>query len=149
MGIFSDIIKAIEHYYNVVIHDKKLKREKEAPLFIDTRAYKGFERRKSVRIKAKVDIHFPIQEFYKKSKTKDISLHGFLFEAENILPLNSYITIQIDLPEEFSAVPIAAVVQVARVIPLKNKKFDIGVKLINIPKENIGTLIKYARMHEK
>lgn len=149
VGILSDIIKAIEHYYHIIVEDDKLKKHKIVPLFIDTRVYKGIERRKSVRLNAKLDIRFPVQDLYKKSKTKNVSLNGFLFESENILPIGSYVTFEINLPKEFCPTPLAAVAQIARVIPLQNKKFDIGARLIKMPKEDITTLIQYCRAHEE
>lgn len=149
VGTLSDIIKAIENYYHIVIEDKRLKKEKAPPLFIDTKAYKGFERRKSVRLKAKIEIHFPVQKFYKRSITKDVSLGGLLFESDSILPIGSYLILQINLPKEFSPYPIAAVAQVVRVVPLINNKFDIGVRLIKILKEDAQAIIAFARTHEK
>lgn len=149
VGVLSDIIKSIERYYNITIEDKRLKKDKAPFLFIDTKAYEGLERRKSVRLTANIEVHFPMQDLYKKSKAKNISLNGFLFESENILPFGSYIALEINLPEEFSAIPIACIVQVVRVIPLKNKKFDIGAKLIKIPAEDARAIMKYARAHSK
>ena len=149
VGILSDIIQAIEHYYHIVIKDDKLKTGHAAPLFIDTNAYRGMERRKSVRLNVKMDIHFPAQDIYKKSKTRNVGLHGFAFESDNILPLWSYVTLQLDLPEEYSPSPIAAVVQVVRATPLKNGRFDIGTKLIRMPREDARLMIKYAREHQE
>jgi len=149
VGLLSDIIKAIEYYYNIIIEDDRLKKHKLAPLFINVNGYKGFERRKSVRLKTFLDIHFPVQDLYKKSSTKDISLHGLLFESDNILPINSYVVIQINLPKDFCPTPLATVAQIARVIPLKNNKFDIGVKIIRMPKEDVNMLLRYARLHEE
>ncbi|MBI4974682.1 MAG: PilZ domain-containing protein [Candidatus Omnitrophica bacterium] len=144
VGLLSDIIKAIERYYNIIIEDRGLKDQKAAPLFIETKTYKGIEHRKSVRLKAKINIHFPVQEQYKKSSTKDVSLQGFLFESENILPIGAYVLLEIDVPEEINPAPIAAVVQVVRVVPLGNKRFDIGARMVKIPKEDAATIIKYA-----
>jgi hypothetical protein len=145
VGIISDIIKAIERYYHVSIEEPKLKIRKPAPLFIRTKDYVGPERRKFVRFKAKIDIHFPVQEYYKKSKTKNISFGGLLFESENILPVGSYVILQIDLPKKFSLCPIAAVVQVVRVAPLEKNRFDIGAKIVKIPREDAQLIIEYAK----
>lgn len=149
VGILSDIIKAIEHYYDIAIEDKKLTDRKTTPLFIDTKGYHGFEHRRSVRLNVKVDIHFPVQELYKKSRTKNVSLHGVLFESENILPVGSYIILEIDLPKDFSPYPLAAVVQVVRIVPLVNDRFDIGAKLVKMPKEDADALMRYAHMHNR
>jgi len=147
VGILSDIIKAMEKYYNIIVGDKRLKEKKSPPLFIETDKYNGVERRKSIRINTKIDIHFPLQEVYKKSGIKNLSLDGFLFESDNLLPVGSYITLQIDLPKESRPYPVSAVVQVMRVTPLGNNKFDIGAKIISISGEDIKTLIKYSQMH--
>ncbi len=145
VGVLSDIIKAIEHYYGVAIENTDLaKSGKSAPLFISTKMYKGLEHRKSIRLKARVTIHFPAQDLYKKSQTKDISMHGFLFESQNILPIGSFLVLEIDLPPEVSPYPIAAVVQVIRVVPLPNKRFDIGVKTINMSKDDAEKIVSYA-----
>lgn len=145
VGILSDIINAIEHYYNVPIQRKDaIKGGRRAPLFISTNAYKGLEHRKSIRLKAKIEIHFPAQDLYKKSETKDISLHGFLFESQNILPIGSFVVLEIDLPKEFSPHPIAVVVQVVRVVPLADKRFDIGAKTISMLKEDVDKVMRYA-----
>jgi len=149
IGILSDIIKAIEKYYHVVIEDKKIKEGKTAPLFIDVVGYKGFERRRSIRIKARIDIHFPAQNTYQKTEIKDVSAKGFLFESGKALPMGAYVALEINLPEEFSLIPIAAVVQVARIVRLANGKFDIGARLLKIPKEDMQTIIAYAGMYGK
>lgn len=149
VGLVSDIIEAIEYYYNITFEDMRLKSPKIAPLFIATKAYKGLERRKSVRLRAKIEVHFPFQDQYKKAITKDVSLHGFLFESENALPLGSYLALEINLPEEYSKFPIAAVVQVVRVTLLENNNFDIGAKIVKILREDAETVIKYAGTHKE
>ena len=149
VGILSDIVKAIEDYYNVIIEDESLKSKKFTPLFIHTRAYKGMERRRSVRINVELDIHFAVQDTYKKSVTKNLSLNGFLFESDSILPIGSYVILQINLSKKYHPYPIGAVVQVIRVTPLVNNKFDIGVKLIKIPKDDAKAIIAYARAHQE
>ncbi|MFA5146190.1 MAG: PilZ domain-containing protein [Candidatus Omnitrophota bacterium] len=144
VGRISDIVRAIEQYYDIFVDDRKLKAPAEVPFFIDTKIPKGFDLRRSIRIKARIDVHFPFQELYKKSTTKNISRHGFLFESDSILPVGSYIILEIDIPQEFSASPLAAVVQVVRISPLGNNRFDIGVSLIKMAREDIDTLIRYA-----
>ena len=145
VGIFSDIIKAIEHYYNISIEDESLKKDKKAaPLFIYTKNYAGLEHRRSVRIKTNIEVHFPAQDVYKKAATKDVSMHGLLFESQNILPIGSYIVLEIDLPKDHSPYPIAAVVQVVRVMPLANKRFDVAVKIVKMEKDDADKTIRYA-----
>jgi hypothetical protein len=149
VGIFSDIIKAIEKYYHVIIGTTEIKGRKPTPLFIDTEGYKGLDRRKSVRINAKLDIHFPMQETYKRSRIKNLSLDGFLFESDNILPVGSYITLQMDLPKGISPYSISAVVQVVRIDPLPHNRFDVGARIVKMASDDIKALIKYSQMEKE
>jgi hypothetical protein len=145
VSIISDIVKAIEKYYGIhVKYVQPTKGKSKAPLFIVNNDYVGAERRKSVRIKAGIEIHFPLQDTYKKTKTKDVSGHGFLFESSNILPVGSYLTIEVNLPKGLNAYPPVGVVQVVRAVPLDNGKFDIGVKLIEMAKESIDKITRHA-----
>lgn len=148
VGILSEIIEALENYYKVIITEKGLRDKATAPFFIDTQTYKGPERREAIRFKAKIDVYFPVEGYYKKSKTRDVSRTGFLFESESALTIGSFIPLQIDLPREFTPLPITAVVQVIRVTPLENNNFGIGVKIIKISREEIDTILKYASTHE-
>ena len=145
VGIASDILKAIEYYYGVDIKEKKLKGEEPAPLSVKDNIYDGPERRRSVRLNAKIDIHFPEQDYYRKSQIKNVSRHGILFESKNILPLDAFVILQINLPKNFSSSPIAAVARVVRTTQLGADKFDIGAELVKIPKEDMQTIIDYAR----
>ena len=145
VGLSSDITSAIKKYYHVDIRDIQSRQAKTPPpLYITTPRYEGFERRESIRLNIEVEIHFPVQKIYEKSKTKDISPDGILFESRNALPLDSYVTLQVSLPKGISSMPIAAVAQVVRVLPVKNKSFDIGAKLVKIPKEDLKLLLTYA-----
>jgi len=145
IGMLSDIVKAIERYYGISIENVELtKGKKAAPLFVYNKTYAGMERRRSIRIDTMIQIHFPFQKEYKTSVTKNVGMHGFLFESQNILPVDSYVVMEFSLPKEFSPYPIAAVVQVIRAIPLPNKKFDIASRLINIPKEDADKIMRYG-----
>ncbi|MDP2922257.1 MAG: PilZ domain-containing protein [Candidatus Omnitrophota bacterium] len=148
VGIISDIRRALKRYYNVAMEDKIFERKGPTPISITADKYNSFERRRSVRLKAKIDVHFPVQDYYKNSKTKDISLHGLLFVSEKALPVNSYVTIQIDLSKEISPIPIAVVARIARVMPLSENKFDIGAEIIKIREEDAYTINKYAMAHQ-
>lgn len=145
VGIISDIMDAIEKYYAVSgEHLEPKKSVKKTPLFMGDSGYAGVERRKSVRINANIEVHFPLQDEYKKAKIKNVSMNGFLFESSNILPVNSYLMLEVDLPKEVNEYPLVGVVQVVRVVPLSNRKFDIGVKLVDMPRDNIDKIVKYA-----
>ena len=145
VGILSDILKAIEKYYGINVGYEELKKTmEESPLFVAEQKYAGVERRRSLRIQTKIEVHFPLQDAYKKSETKDVSMHGFLFESPNPLPLGSILVMDIDLPKDTSPYPIPVIVKVARTIELPNKGFDIGVEIIKIAKEDLDKIIKYA-----
>jgi len=151
VGILSDILKAIEKYYRMNVGYEELKKAKEsAPLFIVEEKYAGVERRRSFRIKAKIEVHFPLQDKYRKSETKDVSMHGFLFESPNILPIGSIVVMDIDLPKDINLYPIPVIVKVARAVELPNNKgFDIGVEIIKIAKEDLEKIINYALTQTK
>jgi hypothetical protein len=144
VGILAEIVSAIEKYYHIVIQDAKPEKEKLAPLFVETKCYKGFDRRKTIRFETEMDISFYLQGLQNKAKIKDLSISGVLFQSENKIPLGTYLVLQVDLPKRFSTSPIAAVAQVVRRITLGHNKFDIGARLIKIPKEDAKVLAAYA-----
>lgn len=145
VGILSDILKAIERYYGINVGYEELKKMKEAaPLFVAEEEYAGIERRRSVRIEARIEVHFPLQDEYKRSETKDVSMHGLLFESPNILPIGSVVVMDINLPKDVNLYPIPVVVRVVRAVESPNKKFDIGVEIIKISKDDLEKVITYA-----
>jgi len=144
VGLISDIVKAIEGYYHLTIKNG-YKHDHEAALSLGNDRYDGSERRRSVRLNAKIDIHFPLQEEYRKSQTKNISFHGFLFQSEKALPLGSYVVLQINLPREVSLSPISAVVKIVRVTQLSARAFDIGAETVKIREEDARLMIQHAR----
>jgi len=149
VGIISEIVEALELYYKIFVKDKEPKSGKIAPFFISSKSYRGLERRRSVRFKTKIDIQFAVNGYYKKSQTKNISRGGISFESEDALDVGSLITLEIDLPKAFSPLPILAITQVVRVVQLQNDKFEICVKIIKMPKQELTTLIEYASIHNE
>lgn len=149
VGILSEIIEEITKYYKITIKEKELMGERKIPFFIDTQTYSGPERRTALRFKTKIKVHYPIDGFYKISVTNDISQIGILFESESTLRIGTLFTLQIDLPEEYSPLPIAVIVQVVRIIQLENNKFGIGVKIIKIAKQELDAILEYASTHEE
>lgn len=150
VSILSDITKAIDRHYNMVIEDGGMVADgKAVPLFVTTNHYKGIENRRSIRMDAAIEIHFPEQDRYEKSEIKDVGMHGFRFESNNMLPIGSYVVLEINLPEEFSPYPIAAVVQVVRVTPIGDKRFDIGANTVNISKKDADIVMRYVSMKNK
>ncbi len=145
VGILSDILKAIEQYYGINIGYDDLKKIKEkAPLFVAEEKYAGVERRRSLRIQAKITVHFPLQNEYRRSETKDISMHGLAFESTNMLPVGAVLVMNVELPSNISSYPIPVVVKVARTKELPSKSFEIGVEIIRATKEDLEKVINYA-----
>lgn len=145
VGVLSDILKAIEKYYGINVGYEDLKKARaSAPLFVAQEKYTGIERRRSVRINAKITVHFPLQDEYKKGETKNVSMHGFLFESPNILPVGAVLVMTINLPKDISEYPIPVIVKVIRTVELPNKKFDIGVETIKVVRDDLDRIIKYA-----
>jgi hypothetical protein len=145
VGILSDILKAIEKYYGINVGYEKLKKTGEtAPLFIAEEKYAGVERRRSLRIRAKITVHFPLQNEYKTSETKNVSMHGLCFESTNILPTGSILVMDVELPKNINPYPIPIVVRVARTLELSNKSFDVGVEIIKVAREDLEKIIHYA-----
>ncbi|MEI8349682.1 MAG: PilZ domain-containing protein [Candidatus Omnitrophota bacterium] len=149
VGLISDIIKAIENYYHITITPGAGKSDHGVAISLDDDRYDGSERRRSVRLNAKIDIHFPLQEQYRRSQTKNISFHGFLFQSEKVLPVGSYVVLQIDLPKEVSVSPISAVVKIVRVTQLSEHAFDIGVETVKIREEDARLVIQHARARQE
>ena len=144
VGILSDILKAIEKYYGIDVGYEGLKKVKEdAPLSIDGKKYAGIERRRSLRIRAKITVHFPLQNEYRRSETKDVSIHGFLFESPNMLPVGSVLVMNVELPKNVNPYPIPVIVKVVRTVELPNKSFDIGVEIIKIAREDLEKITHY------
>jgi len=150
VGMRSDIAKAIERLYNITMDDRLFKKDKkDAPLVLESLKAPGLENRRALRIRSKIGIHFTQpgakdMAGYKDAETKDVSRYGFLFESPNILPVGSYLMMKVDLPDSISTASVNAVAQVVRVIPLENKKFDIAVKVITMPKGAADKVIKHA-----
>ena len=145
VGILSDILKAIEKYYGIDIGHEELKKTKEsAPLFVAEKKYTGVERRRSLRIHAKITVHFPFQGEYKRADTKDVSMHGLFFESANMLPVGSVLVMDVELPKSINPYPIPIVVKVVRAIELPSKSFDIGVEIVRVDAEDLAKIINYA-----
>ncbi len=150
VGIISEIVEALEIYYKIFVRSKEAKgSEKQAPFFIDSKTYRGLERRRSIRFKVKIDLQFAVGGSFKKTQTKNISRGGLSFDSDIALQVGSLITLQFDLPKTFSPLPILAIVQVARIISLGPNRFEISSKMIKISKQELTTLIEYASIYEE
>jgi hypothetical protein len=144
VGIISEISEALRNYYKV-----SSIAEKTPSFFIETRDYKGLERRASIRYAIELEVHFPVEGYYKKSKTFDISRDGFAFESELIIPVGTVLMLEITLACEYSPLPISAITKVVRCVRLQDNKFEIGVKTLKIAPQDIEIIINYASVHSK
>ncbi|MFC1808366.1 PilZ domain-containing protein [Candidatus Omnitrophota bacterium] len=110
-------------------------------------SHKGPEKRRSVRYKTKVDLWFPKEGSYLESQSVDISRNGLLFISENEIPVGTHLPLEINLPKEIIARPIAWLTKVVRTFSNKDSTF-IGVERINAEQRDMkDTLIKYASTH--
>ncbi|MEW6101679.1 MAG: PilZ domain-containing protein [Candidatus Omnitrophota bacterium] len=139
VGIFSEIIAALENYYQV-----RPKGKKKFPFFVESRTYTGLERRSSVRIDAVLDIEFPSEGKYKHAKTRNVSRDGFCFDTDISLPIGSILPIKVHLPPQVSREPVEAVTQIMDVIPHENNLFEIRLKTNKISQKWMNAIIDYA-----
>ena len=147
VGIISEIVSALRLYYKILSKDKTSQLMKSPPFFIDTKTYTGVERRRAIRYRAKIDIRFPLHGRYITSQTVDISRGGFAFVADEPIELGTVFTLEINLPREVSPLPISAVTQVVRSIPLEGKGFHLGVKTLKISQQENNLILTYASKH--
>ena len=139
----SEINNALETYYGIEIPEEIISDIK--PEKLEFEEFGGQERRKFIRFNANIEIHFAYQDKYRKLKTNDISGSGASFFSPNYLPLNSFLTLEIDLPEEISKRPIATVVKVVRIKEIEHKKrYEVGVMFVQIDPSDRLTIIRHA-----
>jgi len=152
LGLFSEIAEKIQHFYKVNIRGLDAEGSLVSPLFIEEEAYKGRERRRAVRFKTGLALRIAEDEHLTASTAENISWDGLSFELDHELPIYSMLTIELSMPksedEEANQVPVAAVAQVTRATALENNKFMIGVKLLKMPKEDLGVIIKDAMQEQ-
>ena len=147
LSLLSEINDALEVYYKISIKGKYTISKDTAPFFIDTKTYKGPERRDSIRYKTKINLNFSDPQQLQTTHTIDISRSGLLFETDRAIPIGTLITLGINLPTEVSALPITTLVRVVRTVPLPNDKFQLGVKIMKISEQELNTIIGYAAVH--
>ncbi len=143
VGVLSDIISAIEQHHNVTIEDKRLKKHDAPPLFVKAGDYCGFERRRSVRVKPNLSVGLLTQAVNLKYSLLNISNNGLLFESERPVSAGSYLTLQIDLPDDAGGIPMAVVVQIVRVIKVSDLKYIIAASIVKMCKEDRDLLARY------
>jgi hypothetical protein len=148
VGIISEIAAALQVYYKIFIKDNKSQLFKMPTFFVETKVYKGTERRESLRYNARIDVRFPMGERYKVARTINVSRNGFAIEcAEPFAQIGAIITLEVSLPQKYSVLPITAVVQVSRCVPMENNKFQIAMCILKISKHELGIIIDYAVSH--
>lgn len=147
VGIISEISTALRSYYQLYVKEQGAPAPKVPVYFIDTQTYTGAERRKTVRYGAKINVSFPIRGRYKKSQTINVSREGFAFACDEPLEAGTVLTLEIDLPRGYSALPISAVAEVLRCIKKGKKDFEIAVRTLKISKQEVGVIINYASRH--
>jgi hypothetical protein len=150
VGIFSEIVIALQNYYKISV-DKEgaAKTIRTLPFFIEVETFKGLDRRSSIRFNSKIDMFFPVQGFYKQSQTKDVSRDGFSFQTDTPVPVGTILTLEFLLPKEISPLPIAAITQAVRIIPLEGNKFEMNVKTVKVSKQELDIIIEYASHHQE
>jgi hypothetical protein len=144
IATISDIKTAIEDYYGISVSEETFPDIKTK--VIEVEGYAGRERRRFLRFKANIEVHFAYQEKYKKTHTKDISGGGICFFSENRIPQDTYLTLEINLPPEVIDRPIASVIKVVRIKDVKNKKmFEIGAVFVQLDPLDRTVIIEYAK----
>ena len=147
VGVISEISAALRNYYRIFVKEQPTPMPTGPVYFIDTQTYTGIERRSSIRYNSRISVNFPVEGHYRKSQTINVSRQGFAFASDEPLPLGLILTIEVNLPQEVSALPISAVTQVIRCVSRGEKAFEIGVKTLKISKAEVGLIINYASRH--
>jgi hypothetical protein len=146
VSLFSEIAKKIQDLYKLNIQGVDAEGNPTSPLFINAADYKGRERRKAVRFKARLPVRIADDDFVSATTTEDISWGGLSFKLDRELPIDSILAIQLGMPaSENNKTPeltIPGVAQVRRSTPAADNTFMIGVKLLKIPHEDIHIIIK-------
>jgi hypothetical protein len=91
ISTYGEINEAINRYFaerlkdleNHVIDPKDLEKIRTVNQFVQTKAYKGNERREYVRVKKELDVFFYYHAINFQGKTRDISYGGISFVSEN------------------------------------------------------------------
>lgn len=143
VGIFSEILSTIKVY----VHLQGEGSEKY-PFLVETKSYKGLERRESVRIDAALDIEYLSEGGYKRSVTKNVSRDGFCFEADMSLPIGSIFPLMVYLPVHINPLPIKVITRVVKIVPRSENKFEIRLNTVKIDKEELNKIIEYATQNK-
>jgi Tfp pilus assembly protein PilZ len=142
VGLFSEIKKAAEHYYNVILPTAD---DKILPA-VEYGKQVGHDRRKAIRLKSEIEVYLSRHGLYQRSRTQNVSAGGLLVELDNNFSRDSYVTIEFDLPEKAYPYPIAAVGRVVWLTTQKSNTSIAGLEFIKIDKQDLVRIIKYAHL---
>ena len=125
ISTYSELEAAINKYFAEKLKDlkeayidaKDLAKIKTANEFIQTKVYKGPERREYVRINKELDITYYYHGKTFKGMTKDISYGGVAFISDIFISIDSSLVCKIYLRENQN--PIDAVIDILRVQGIK------------------------------
>ena len=145
LGLFSEIATKIQNIYKVNIQGLDAEGNRVSPLFINTEAYKGRERRRAVRFTKKFPLRAADEDHVILSSTENICWDGLSFKLDHQLKMYSTITIQVGTlesgDEKLGHLPLAVVAQVTRNTPHQDNSFMVGVKFIKTPKDDLSYII--------
>ena len=149
VSIISEILAAHRIYYYKILTQDQASKIVNAPFFfVNMESYTGLDRRQTIRYMARIDIRLLYKECYIISQTIDVSRGGFAFIIKESIEQGTTLTIEINLPPAVNSLPISVVAQVVRCVPVFENRFQIGVKIIKVSKEENETIISYASMHQ-
>ena len=103
------------------------------------RQFSGIERRRFLRLPASIRIKFRrISDgnvVSRQKLTKDISIAGIKFLSDELIPVSSYIKVNLKFKEDLR--PLEFICQVMWVKSLYNdESYEIGAQILEIDKEN-------------
>ncbi|MFH1655056.1 MAG: PilZ domain-containing protein [Candidatus Omnitrophota bacterium] len=144
ISTYSEIKAALESHYGIGFLEETTMDDEVGTT--NLKFYGGAERRRYVRLKANIDVHFAYQEKYIKMQTKDLSGGGVCFFSPNSIPENTYLTLEINLPKYIKSRPIASVIKVVRIRENKAKKqYELGAMFIQLDPLDRTTIMNYAK----
>ncbi|MCK4829440.1 PilZ domain-containing protein [bacterium] len=112
------------------------------------------ERRKFVRINAKVSVSYmfyedmmtAVKDLPEKGgiSSSNLSMSGILFETDKAIPISSIIKLNINLPDTHE--PVESLVRVLRVEEImRDEKYEIGAAFVRISEESRAKLKHFIR----
>jgi len=166
ISTYSELNEAINKYFGEKLKDlekhiidpKDLEKIRTVNQFIQTKAYKGPERREYVRIKKDLDIFFYYHAATFQGRTKDIGYGGVSFVTEDkgcggvsffsdiFMPLNTSLTCKIHLKP--NQAPIDVIISILRVQSVKGES-EIDSEGISGQKYEIGGMFEFIANEDR